>query len=237
MKSQSLTNWNFFTEKHLNQYNPCPPIQLLQQCCYLLGLKTLALPIEAEIHKRQLSLLYSILQSDNNTVKGILSRQLAVYNDDPDSFCGRISNILQTYNLPTIEELLGNLPIKSKWKYIAKTAVNTYWTAVMRTDIGDRSTLSLCNLNELQVGKVHHVWNSLDSSVLDVKKGIVKARMLTGVYNLQQQRAKFSKTPIDPKCNLCRQEEENLVHTLTRCPVFQEETGSLCQPDETNHRQ
>ena len=56
----------------------------------------------------------------------------------------------------------------------------------MRTDIGDRSTLSLCNLNELQVGKVHRVWNSLDSSVLDVKKGIVKARMLTGVYNLQQ---------------------------------------------------
>ena len=76
-----------------------------------------ALPIETEIHKRQLSLLYSILQSDNDIVKGILNRQLAVYNDDPDSFCGRISSILQTYNLPSIEELLGNLPIKSEWKF------------------------------------------------------------------------------------------------------------------------
>ena len=46
--------------------------------------------------------------------------------------------------------------------------------------------------------------DDVDSSVLDVKKGIVKAKMLTGVYNLQQQRTKLSKIPTDPKFNLCR---------------------------------
>ena len=55
------------------------------------------------------------------------------------------------------------------------------------------------------------------------KKGIVKSRMLTGVYNFQQPNSRFSKIPTCPKCNLCRQEEENLMHTFTRCPVFPEE--------------
>ena len=129
LNKSELNELELFHRKTLKSIQSLPPNTASSAVLLLLG----ALPIEAEIHKRQLSLLYSILQSDNNTVKGILNRQLAVYNDDPDSFCGRISNILQTYNLPTIEELLGNLPIKSKWKYIAKTAVNTYWTAVMRT--------------------------------------------------------------------------------------------------------
>ena len=182
-----------------------------------------ALPIEGELHKRQLSLLYNILQCNNETARGILTRQLAVYKDEPESFCGRITNILERYNLPHIENLIANLPVKTKWKHAVKTAVNNHWTDVMRSDLRERSTLSLCNITELQVGKVHHVWNSIDTCVLDVKKGIVKARMLTGVYNLQQQKSKFSKSTVDAKCTLCCQEVEDIMHILTRCPVYQEE--------------
>ena len=219
LNKTDLEELELFHRKTLKSLQSLPPNTATSAVLLLLG----ALPIEGELHKRQLSLLYNILQCKNGTVSGILTRQLAVYKDDPDSFCGRISNILELYNLPRIENLIANLPLKTKWKHAVKTAVNNHWTAVMRSDLSERSTLSLCNINELQVGKVHHVWNSIDTCVLDVKKGIVKARMLTGVYNLQLQKAKFSKSNVDAKCTLCCQEDEDIMHILTRCPVYQEE--------------
>jgi hypothetical protein len=42
-----------------------------------------ALPIEAELHKRQLSLLYSILASK---LKNLMERQLTVNKNNPESF-------------------------------------------------------------------------------------------------------------------------------------------------------
>ena len=135
----------------------------------------------------QLSILYSILQSDNNTVKGILNR--AVYNDDPDSFCGRISSIFQTYKLPSFQELLRNLMLKSKWKHTAKTAVYTcrcYACWYLKT-----VSPFLCNLNELQVGKVHHVWNSVDSNLLEIKKKKLECLLCFTNFNSKTQNAIF----------------------------------------------
>ena len=43
-----------------------------------------ALPVEAEIHKKQLSLLHSILDSDNNRIKEVLNRQISVNFDNKD---------------------------------------------------------------------------------------------------------------------------------------------------------
>ena len=79
-----------------------------------------ALPIEGEIHRRQLSLLYGILQSDSSIVKGILDRQSTVYSNDQESFCGKISEILDLYQLPPLEQLYNNLPTKEVWKTTVK---------------------------------------------------------------------------------------------------------------------
>ena len=40
-----------------------------------------ALPVEVEIHKKQLSLLHSILDSDNRRIKEVLHRQITVNFD------------------------------------------------------------------------------------------------------------------------------------------------------------
>jgi hypothetical protein len=37
-----------------------------------------AIPIEAELHKRKLSLLYSMLASDNSKINEIINRQISV---------------------------------------------------------------------------------------------------------------------------------------------------------------
>jgi hypothetical protein len=39
-------------------------------------------PIEAELHKRKLSLLYSMLGSDNSKIREIINRQISVNYDN-----------------------------------------------------------------------------------------------------------------------------------------------------------
>ncbi|KAK3089274.1 hypothetical protein FSP39_002264 [Pinctada imbricata] len=78
--------------------------------------------------------------------------------------------------------------------------------------------MAYCNIEVLEVGKTHHVWDSIDTGALDVKKGIVKVRMLTGVYNLQKLKAKFSKGKEDAKCPLCFLDVEDIDHLISSCP-------------------
>ena len=214
-----LNELELFHRKTLKSMQSLPSYTATSAVLLLLG----ALPIEGEIHRRQLSLLYGILQSDNSIVKGILDRQSTVYSNDQESFCGKISEILDLYQLPPLEHLYNNLPTKEVWKTTVKNAVFKYWTTILRSDLQNKSTMSFCNIHHLSVGKVHHVWDSIGTSPLDVKKGIVKARMLTGVYNLQEQKSKFSKSKISANCILCHSAEETLTHMLTSCPVYHEE--------------
>ena len=53
------------------------------------------LHVDAEIHKKQLSLLHSILDSDNNGIKEGLNRQISVNFDNKDSFFYRVLKVLK----------------------------------------------------------------------------------------------------------------------------------------------
>ena len=55
-----------------------------------------SLPLEAELHKRQLSLLYNILVSDNETVKELTERQIAVNLDNKLSYFSKVQDILDS---------------------------------------------------------------------------------------------------------------------------------------------
>ena len=73
-----------------------------------------ALPIEAEIHKRQFSLLYNILTSTNETVKELTERQIAVNLDNDLSYFSRIQDILSLYHLPSVDILRDSLSPKEQ---------------------------------------------------------------------------------------------------------------------------
>ncbi|CAC5383270.1 unnamed protein product [Mytilus coruscus] len=105
-----------------------------------------ALPIVAEIHKRQLSILHSILDSENQNLRDILMRH---------------------------------------------------------------------------IGETHPVWKTATEIPGETKKAITKARILTWTYLVQATKAKFNKGSTDPICTLCKLEEENLQHYLTRCPTLE----------------
>jgi hypothetical protein len=76
--------------------------------------------------------------------------------------------------------------------------------------------------DHLAIGDSHPVWKLPLRSRPEVRKGIVKSRIVTGTYILQIDRHKFSQYNIrvDPNCPLCKTEEENLIHFSLKCPLL-----------------
>ena len=142
------------------------------------------------------------------TIHKLALRQSLVTDCKERSFFANIIHILDMYQLPSIQQLLESPPTKYQWKKLANQAVNSFWTVRLQQDLLQKSSLGLCNIQHLEIRRFHIVWSSVQPSTFDVKKTIVKARMLTGVYILQKQRSKFNKQASSSLCQLCHLEEE-----------------------------
>ena len=105
-----------------------------------------ALPIEAELHKRHLSLLYNVLTTSNETISQLTERQIIMNSDNSQSFYGRTKKILELYDLPDLKSLKNELSTKDQWKIRIKTAVNKYWTNLLQTEAKQKSTLEYLNV-------------------------------------------------------------------------------------------
>ncbi|MES9904544.1 MAG: reverse transcriptase family protein [Sedimenticola sp.] len=201
-----------FHTKTLKNFQSLPLRTATSAVLLLLG----ALPVEAEIHRRQLSLMYAIAHTRNSKLRLLMERQIVM--GYKTSFFSTASTLLQQYNLPPITDL-PKYP-KLRWKYMTKTAIGTYWTEKLTEDAKSRSTLNYCNIPSLRIGLTHPVWETLNSNTNDVKMGITKARILTGTYLLQSNKAKFNKYEVNETCPLCRLGPEDREHMLTRCPAL-----------------
>ena len=50
-----------------------------------------------------------------------------------------------------------------------------------------------------------------------IKKAGFKAKLMTGTYVLQSNRAKFNQYSVDPTCLLCGDDAEDMIHFLLKC--------------------
>ena len=94
-----------------------------------------ALPFEAELHKRRLSLVHSVIYSENQSLKSIVQRQLACTFNNKNSFFHEVAKILQKYNLPTLGQLVTSNQSKLQWKHICTRAINSFWTDHFNSEI------------------------------------------------------------------------------------------------------
>ena len=62
-----------------------------------------ALSLEAELHKKRLSLLNSVINNDSECLKGQVQRQPACLFNIKNSFFFITSNILEKYGLPSLK--------------------------------------------------------------------------------------------------------------------------------------
>lgn len=176
-----------------------------------------ALPINAEIHKRQLSLLFSIINSNNNSLKEIAFRQNIV--GCKESFFSKIESILELNDLPDFLQLLECKITKPKWKKLVRAKKEAYWTKKLQDDAVKQYSLKYLCKEKLAIGRTHNVWDTVKNSVSDVRSAATKVRILTGTYMVQILKSKFNAADIDPRCPLCLIEDETIEHMLTTCDI------------------
>ena len=172
------------------------------------GYDHLADSLEAELNKRQLSLLHSVVVSENECLKSLAQRRLheACSFNNQNSFFFKVKNFLDTYDLPTLTQLVCSNLSKLKWKRTYIRTINNFWT---------KSFVREIKMNKKTL-KYLATQNCNDTSVTDVRKGVFKARILTGTYILQKNRQSFSKGTVDAVCRHCQLEDEDLLFSK-RC--------------------
>ena len=109
---------------------------------------------------------------------------------------------MERYGLPDTETL--KTLSKDQWKLIVRKAIRQDWTEQLRSEAETKSTMERCAISALRVGVTHSVWDTAKANRLNVMRGIVKARMLTGTYLLQFHWLKFNMDGVtDATCPLC----------------------------------
>ena len=205
-----------FRISNLHRFQSLPTRTATSAVYLILG----ALLVEAELHKRHLSLLFNILSSTNSTIKDLSTRQIAINLDNEQSFFSKVQQILDLYQLPHVRDLRVSELSKEQWKTQVKKAVNEHWSKYLQSEARGKSTLKYLNIDSLRIGLTHPVWLSVESTITEVRRGITKCRLVTGTYLLQTNKHKFSKTSESASCKCCALGDEDIIHMLLDCPAL-----------------
>ena len=137
--------------------------------------------------------------------------------DNKDSFFYRVLKVLELYNLPDIISLNQELPTKTAWKTLVNRTIRRTGEIHYYKTLNVNQHLNSLLMKTFPWERYILLWVSSENSVTDVRKAIVKARILTGTCLLQTNTHKFSQYSKDPTCKLCKQQEEDIFHMLLYC--------------------
>lgn len=206
---------NRLHKKTLKQIQSLPERTADAAVYLLLG----APPLEAILDSKKLILFGSICR-DGGVEKDIACRQISIKDYKTKSWFVDIKQCLLKYSLPDAMYLLQNPVAKNAWKNDVKLAVETYWNEQLRIEAASKSSLKYMNYSGCCIGNHHLVWGTTEPSIWDNQKAAIKARILTGTYTLQSNRAKFNQFNVDGTCKLCNQEVEDREHFLAVCTAL-----------------
>jgi hypothetical protein len=125
---------------------------------------------------------------------------------------------LDFYELPSIFDLIENIPSKLVWKTHIKEKLEKYWKLQVIEGSKDKSSLKHLDVKSLEVNTVHNIWINAGYTIISIMKASIKVKLLTGVYILQTTRSKFSNRQISASCSLCGSEDEDNIHFILNCP-------------------
>jgi hypothetical protein len=184
-----------FHRKTLRQIQNLPPRTAIPAIYILTG----ALPIEAEIDKRKLSLLGAIARDNSTKLAKIAERQLVMKTQDSNSWFVATTQISYKYGLPSPLDTIADPPTKGAWKSTTHDAITYYWTTKLRADSVVKSTLQkLSSSNFNRTGPTpHSLWASVQLCPRDIQRAAYQAKMITGTYTLQSHRNIFSNQSIN----------------------------------------
>ena len=174
------------------------------------------LPLVADLHKRILGTLGSVLRS-SSIEREIAERQIILKDYKSKSWFVYVNSILSQYKLPSTLDLLSTEFSKNAWKQTVDNKINAYWVDKIKLEASEKSSLRFLNTQKYEIGEVHYVWKNAGFNLMAIKKAGMKARLMTGTYVLQSNRAKFNQYSVNPTCLLCGEDPEDLEHFLLKC--------------------
>lgn len=178
--------------------------------------------IKATVEQQTLTHFGNILRSEGSVEWDLANRQLAIKDDKSKSWFVHIKHLLNKYNLPSAYELLNDPPKKAEWKAEVTDAISRFHDEESRNEALTKSSLKYLNTNILSTGVAHHVWDTLSGNCREIEMAAVKARLLTGTYVLQANRAKFNQFEVVPTCSICNKEPEDRSHFILSCMLLEE---------------
>ena len=110
------------------------------------------------------------------------------------------------------------------------TSISSYWNELLLNQAHSMSSLKYLSKDNLRIGNPHSIYRTVKPSILDVRKCIIKTHMVTQTYTLQADRHKFNRYEVEPLCQLCNIESEDLPHMLTTCVAFVDIRNELYIP-------
>jgi hypothetical protein len=181
-------------------------------------------PIQAEIHRRALTLFRNLISNTDSLEREICLRQVAVKLSNSNSWLNYVQTILDLYDLPGTSELLLDVPTRQAWKTLVGKAIKSFWEQQYSVEATEKSTLRHMSQGSLSPQTPALVWSSCVDSLYESKKASVKARFLTDTYKLQSHEARYynsNQHTLDPTCLLCKRGPETMEHCLTMCPQYE----------------
>ena len=112
-------------------------------------------------------------------------RQMAVKDNDSNSWFIHCSQLLHKYNLLNIYSLKQHTNTKETQKdvtYLLKHKIDTYVHQSWIEEGSSKSYLAYLNLHDRSISRVHWCWKSTDHNIRGVHRALVTVKLLTGVY-------------------------------------------------------
>ena len=215
MKDEALLDG--FQVRMLKQIQHLPDRTSNTAALSLLGIP----PVSAIIHKNLLNLVFKITTRASTLEHEVAVRQLAVKDFESDSLFSKARRLLQYYNLPTMYTLMEQPPTIGEWKRMLKSAVEKEVLRMWRDDISSKSSLKYLDPDLIKIGEPHHVYATVRPNTHDIQRAEIKARLLTGTYTLQANRARFNQNEVDGTCRLCSKDIETREHFIATCEALE----------------
>ena len=166
----------------------------------LLGIR----PIQQELDLRKLTLMGCVLFHKKTLEYEIVQHQLVIKSVDSKSWFAECNPLLYKYNLPNTDPTDKHIDSLESWKTYSNT-------------LNQVATKTQNLVQSLKVGQIHQVWQSIPHDVRTVKRAYPKFRLLTDIYFLQENRAKFNQYAVSTSRFLCGAGAETPIYFIAKC--------------------
>ena len=210
------------TVQYVQKLHPKTPESIV----YFLGG---CLPVEAEIHLRQLSRFGMVARLPQDPLNIHARYVLTEAKTTFKSWFTQIRDISLLYGLPHPLVILDNPPNKERYAKLVKSRIIDYWENKLRGQACMLPSLVYCNLNFMSLAAPHPIWYTAKQNPHEVAKAIQQARFLSGRYRSAYLSRHWNKQNPEGLClsETCKGAIEDTKHILIDCRLYDSDRNNL----------